>query len=205
MTRIGKLIYFGDNNRSQFDNMEIREFVHIDAAGSSYRIERLENRLEVSAFEYDRQIKKSCEGCRNHTVNLSCPPHSPYFPDYIENAKAADVICFRVPLDKFTTAPVREAYHAAFTVVRNLLISELLEGRKVGHIVAGSGACLVCNPCAGESGDTNCRFPDKRIYSLESLGVNVISLSEKAFELELEWSDDTHTARYVSAIGAAFR
>lgn len=185
--------------------MEIREFEHTDAAGNSYRIERLENRLDVSAFEWDRQIKKNCEGCRNHTVNLSCPPHSPYFPDYVENTKAATVICFRVPLNKFTNVPVREAYHAAFKVVRSLLVGELMMSREEGHIVAGSGACLVCKPCAGESGNTECRFPEKRLYSLESLGVNVVSLSERALNLKLEWSDDTHAAHYVSAIGAIFK
>lgn len=184
--------------------METREFIHTDAAGNSYRIERLENRLDVSAFEYDRRIKKNCKECKNHTVNLSCPPHSPYFPDYVENLKEATVISFRVPLANFA-APVREAYHAAFTVVRSLLVGELLEGRETGYIVAGSGACLVCNSCAGESGTAECRFPVKRIYSLESMGVNVVSLSEKAFNIKLEWSDDTRAARYVSAIGAVFR
>jgi predicted metal-binding protein len=185
--------------------MEIREFEHTDASGISYQIERFENRFDIGAFEFDLKIKKDCEGCQNHTVNLSCPPHSPYFPDYVADAKKADVICFRVPLEKLASAPVRDAYHAAFSVVRNLLVNELLKDRDTGNIIAGSGACLVCSPCAGESGNLECHFPEKRIYSLESLGVNVISLSLKAFNIKLEWSDDSNAASYVSAIGAIFR
>lgn len=99
---------------------------------------------------------------------------------------------------------MREAYHAAFTIMRSLLVGELMEKRGAGYTIAGSGACLVCGPCAGESGATECRFPDKRIYSLESMGVNVVSLTEKAFGIKLEWSDDTHTASHVSTIGAMF-
>jgi predicted metal-binding protein len=185
--------------------MEIREFEHSDEAGNPYQIKRFKNRVDVAVIEYSEQIKHNCEGCNNYKNNLSCPPHSPYFPDYVGASKTAAIICFRVPLDKFTTIPVRNAYHAAFTVVRSLLVGELIKGRKASHIVAGSGACLVCNPCAGESDNTECRFPAKRLYSLESLGVNVVSLSERALNLRLEWSDDAHAAHYISAIGAIFK
>lgn len=81
--------------------MEIRQFDYIDPTGKSYPIERRENRIDIAVFDYSRDIKKNCEACHNQAINLSCPPHSPYFPDYIANTKMADVICFRIPLSKF--------------------------------------------------------------------------------------------------------
>lgn len=41
-------------------------------------------------------------------------------------------------------------------------------------------------------------------YSLESMGVNLITLLERAFLLPLEWSDGTSIKGNVSAIGAVF-
>ncbi len=47
-------------------------------------------------------------------------------------------------------------------------------------------------------------IPTKRIYSLESLGVSVVSLTEKAINFKLEWSGCDSAADFVSAIGAVF-
>jgi predicted metal-binding protein len=114
------------------------------------------------------------------------------------------VICFRTPLDQFKPVTVEESYRIAFKKVSGLLAQELLIYRRVGNIIAGSGACQACSQCAIEFGDAICRNPAKKIYSLESLGVNVIALSGKAFNIKLEWSGDKHAASYVSALGAVF-
>ena len=70
--------------------------------------------------------------------------------------------------------------------------------------MAGSGPCLACEPCAAEAGLEECSQPDKQIYSLESLGVNVAALCKKALDLDLEWSSDGRPADHVCAVGAVF-
>ena len=52
--------------------------------------------------------------------------------------------------------------------------------------------------------ERKCKKPKKRIYSLESLGVNVIKLVKKYFDFDLEWNDNEYIADFVSAVWAVF-
>ena len=70
--------------------------------------------------------------------------------------------------------------------------------------MAGCGACFACEECSAEIGEESCKLPDKRIYSLESLGVNVTALVKKCFDLDFEWTVDEHAADFVCGVGAVF-
>ncbi len=168
-------------------------------------IERFETVLSVSDMNYSLRVKKNCESCPLYSKNLACPPYSPYFPEYAKDLKTAKIICYRTPLEQFKSVILEDSYHAAFNKASSLLSQELLRNRKNGNLIAGSGVCRSCEVCAVELGEAKCRTPNKQIYSLESLGVDVVSLSEKAFNIKLEWSGDGHTAGYVSALGAVFK
>jgi len=89
-------------------------------------------------------------------------------------------------------------------MAKGILTGELLKYREQGFIIAGSGACQACDICAVEHGRQNCRKPREKIYSLESLGVNVISLVKRCLDINLDWSGHEHTADFVSAVGAVF-
>ena len=186
------------------DKVKAQVIKYSDELSVSLYVERLESKFKVSDIEFSQRNKKNCEACKRYGVNLACPPYSPYFPEYIKDSVTPRVICYRTPLEQFKSVIIEDSYHAAFKKVSSLLSEELLACRKAGDIIAGSGACPSCNPCAIELGETKCRTPARQIFSLESLGVNVVSLSEKAFGIKLEWSSEGHTASYVSALGAAF-
>ena len=175
-----------------------------DDGGVSLYVERLENQLCVSEMEFSQRIKKNCESCQRYGKNFACPPYSPYFPEYVKGTDTAKIICYRSPLEQFKSVIIEDSYHAAFKKVSSLLSGELLDSRKSGQIIAGSGACPSCERCAIELGKSQCNNPERQIYSLESLGVNVVSLSEKELGIKLEWSQEGHKAGYVSALGAVF-
>ena len=80
----------------------------------------------------------------------------------------------------------------------------MLNFRKKGRLIAGSGPCLLCQPCAAEAGRKRCSRPDGPVYSLESLGVNVADLCKKAFDIDLEWHSEDGRERHVCAVGAVF-
>jgi predicted metal-binding protein len=166
-------------------------------------VERLEITIRVSEIDCDEH-KVGCKACKKYGMNLACPPYSPYFREYVKGMRTAKVICFRIPLEQFSQISTEERYRTAFKIVRGLLTVELLRYRKEGNLVAGSGTCLACEQCAIESGRTKCKHPSKRIYSLESLGINVVSLTERAFGFKLEWSGCDSFADFVSAVGAVF-
>lgn len=179
---------------------------HIDESGARIAYERYSTEMKVSDLVYALEYKKLCEACPEHGKRLSCPPYSPFFPDYLGPAQRATVVCVRFPGDYFAHLSSQKDYLTRFfRKAGSLLIAELLGFRAEGRIIAGSGPCLACEPCAAESGLKACLQPDKRIYSLESLGVNVADLCRKAFDLDLEWASEGRVANHVCAVGAAFR
>ena len=175
---------------------------HADGHGAAYLVERFESTVELGAVDFGVDNKIGCEACGKYNRNLSCPPYSPYFSDYKRDSGKAKIICYRTHLEHF--APAEERFRTAFSMVRGLLVKELLSYRSKGNLIAGAGACLSCEECVIEKGYRECRNPSEMIYSLESLGVNLISLSEKVFNLHLEWSGGGHDAPHVAAIGAVF-
>jgi len=180
--------------------VEIHEY--IDDSGATVYYERHETALTLSGFDHGKEYKALCEACPKHGKNLSCPPYSPRFQNYVGNAKMGRVICVRFPTEHFHQSIPEERYRSCFRKARSLLVAELLDYRRQGHTVVGSGACLACEECAVEAGDEECKKPEKRIYSLESLGVNVITLTQKCFNIDLEWSGGDHLADFVCALGA---
>ena len=186
------------------DNIKTKVIEHTDLNGTEYYIEHFEATIEVSEIDSSEKYKVACEPCKKYGKNLACPPYSPTLEAYIKDSKQAKLICYRISLEQFPEIITEDRYHTAFRKVRGLLTDELLRYRKKGHIVAGSGTCLACEQCAIELGKNKCKHPAKRIYSLESLGVNVVSLTEKAFGFKLEWSGCNSAADFVSAVGAVF-
>lgn len=195
---------------------------HTDpSTGAVYLLERLEAEVPVSALDVSDEYRDvGCGACKKHGNNLSCPPFSPSLRAYIGRAETARVIAFRAPLAQFpehggpevdddeddlrNEYGVTGPYRMAYRLMRELLTAELLGIRAGGAIVGGSGPCRVCPRCAILKGSVACSQPLKRIYSLESMGVNLITLSEQAFGIPLEWSTGDSSADYVAAIGAVF-
>jgi predicted metal-binding protein len=181
------------------------EVLEIDQGLSSPLVyERYESVLPVQEFVHNPGFRLACETCPNYLKNLSCPPHSPVFEDYLNEMQSARVICLRIPQDPMEGSPPEDRYHKIFRKARGLLTRELLEYRKGGFLVAGCGACRSCPVCALEEGEKECRNPDLRIYSLESLGTNLTALTRKCFDFDLEWSSPESAAQFVCAIGAVF-
>lgn len=183
-------------------NVEVDE--HIDESGLIFYVERFERLIRTSDIDSGDHYKMSCEACGKYGKNLACPPHSPSFFKYVGNADTAKVICLRLPQEYFCGLAFEERYRTCFRKVRNILVETLIAHRRKGLMVAGSGPCLECEKCSAEGGGIDCRNPESLIYSLESLGVNVVGLVENSFNIDLEWSSDEHYADFVSAVGAVF-
>lgn len=175
-----------------------------DDFGETIIYERYETEIAVSAFDHGDRFKIGCEACGRYGKNLACPPFSPSFRDYVDVNRAARVICIRIPQGQFANAIPEEQYRACFRKAKEILTSELLEARRLGLVVAGSGPCLLCEECRIDGGGDACRNPGELIYSLESLGVNLVGLAGKCFEMHFEWESKEGSADFICAMGAIF-
>ena len=189
----------GKEQKGQADVIE-----YIDSTGRVFFYERYEGSMAVSDITHGDQYKLPCEGCPKYGKNLACPPYSPSFLQYVQGAGSVRVICIRLPTDYFPQPTGEARYRSCFHMARSILTGELLKYREQGLIIAGSGTCRACDICAVEHGARICRKPREKIYSLESLGVNVISLVKTCLGVNLDWSGHKHTADFVSAVGAVF-
>jgi predicted metal-binding protein len=173
-------------------------------AGEDRRYTRYAAIVPLSAFEYDDRFKDMCGECPYHGKNYSCPPHSPSFAAHVGANRRAEVVCIKMSKANFCGDTPQDIYHACFREAGRLLRLELDRHRTQGEVIAGSGPCLACEHCALVAGGSACNRPELRVYSLESLGVNVVGLLKKVFDIELEWDSVDEKARTVCAIGAAF-
>lgn len=184
--------------------MKVEVLEYVDDSGTALYYERFETFITGSGFDHDKIYKMACEICEKYGKNLACPPHSPTFFEYLGEVKTAKVICLRLPLEYFNHPIPEEKYRACFRKARSLLVDELLGYRNHGYAVAGAGPCLACEECAAEGNNKKCKKPTEKIYSLESLGVNIIKLGKTCFNIDLEWSGQENLADFVCAFGAAF-
>jgi predicted metal-binding protein len=178
---------------------------YVDKNGEVIVYERFEAPLEVGAFDQDPQYKQHCETCPRYGRNLACPPFSPAFAEYVGDVKEATVICLRIPLEYFDEPDPDQRYRLGHRMAQDLLTQELLRYRGEGYLVLGSGTCHACPECTAEKGGRKCLKLEKRIYSLESLGVNVVALVKSAMGFYLDWSGTEDASGYVSAVGAVFQ
>lgn len=191
-----------DDHMKNAISTNILEFV--DDSGHALLFERYERSFPLVRFDHDPAYKQHCESCGSYGKNLACPPYSPNFADHVAGAGLATVILMRVPMEYFNQIIIEERYRTGFRLARKVLTDELIQRRTQGLTIAGSGKCLFCEQCAIERGYERCIEPSMRIYSLESLGVNVVKLVSQCFGLELEWSAKQRVADFVSAVGAVF-
>ncbi len=176
----------------------------VDSNGDILYYERYEAVIPLSDINHHKKYKTACKACKQHGINLACPPFSPTFHSYTEGIESARVICLRLPLEYFSGELLQDSYQLCFNKVREFLVDELSTSREAGYTIAGAGPCLACERCAAEEGVSECSKPDQRIFSLESLGVNLMELAKQCFGINLEWSRENHTAHFVCAMGAVF-
>ncbi len=164
--------------------------------------ERYCGEAPVSGISSSHIVRGACEVCWHHGRNFACPPHSQFFPDWVKEHRTARVIFLRFPSDVFEGETPQGRARACSREARYLLNLELSEYQERGFKVAGAGPCRSCEVCAAERGDSECYAPGRRIYSLESMGVNVVELVNRVFGIDLDW--EGAEGSMLGAVGCVF-
>jgi predicted metal-binding protein len=190
------------SNSDKKYHVEVKEYK--DNTGRTLYFEHYEKLIPVTSFEYSDKNKIACEACNKYGKNLACPPYSPGFREFIGAQKNAKVISIRMPQEYFNQVIQENIYWECCKKAEGILTEELLRYKGKGFLIAGAGFCSSCEICAVEKGLNKCTSPSNRIYSLESLGVNITSLVKNCFNFELDWSSKEHMTDFVCSTGAVF-
>ncbi len=172
--------------------------------GVTLRCRRYSCSVPVSDLVVQPAVRDACSACPQYGRQFSCPPHSPVLTDYVGDATHARVVCLRLPLDHLDAPDPALRQRLGVYQGQRLLADEILAARVQGHGIAGCGACPSCPTCSAAEGEAACRLPEQRIYSLESLGVNVVELLRHCFAIDLEWGGPDAEVSAVHAVGAVF-
>jgi predicted metal-binding protein/uncharacterized protein (UPF0212 family) len=172
--------------------------------GASFFYEQYAGSIAMNDIVQEDALRDGCEGCRRHGMTLACPPYSPEYSQLTAQARQAQVVCIRFPTSYFGGSAPEDRYRAASLAARGVLKGILLNHRKQGAEVAGSGGCHICDECVAHQGETECIYPEEMTYGLSALGVNVGCLVKTCFDMDLEWSNNDFAAEFVCAVGMAF-
>lgn len=148
--------------------------------------------IRTSQLRFDSRFRKYCAQnlCGNYNRSWTCPPNSPSVESIAtEIVGHPDAVVFKVsgPL-RFTVdwksmMRVADRLGGICASITDKLIPTLRKGAVFGY-----GPCKYCKTCAFGS-DEPCRFPDKRIHSLECACVDVADISRQS-GLPLEHDPD---------------
>lgn len=140
-------------------------------------------------------------GCVNFGKKFSCPPFSPSFDKYKKTFPYLMVICLRLDLSYYKELKPHMRIKAGNSILKGMIDRILKDYKSKGFSVVGSGSCRLCKPCGAKEG-IKCKKPDERIYSLESLGVDVSQLVRDCFDFDLEWySKENKEPSYTCTVG----
>jgi len=182
-------------------NLNIATIIH-KTPTRILEIQKLTNVIQTTSIQTNKEkYFKLCEsGCVNFGSKYSCPPYSPSFKNFSSKFTSLKVICYKIALDQYSEATPYNRVRASNSVLKSLLDKELLNCKLNELLVVGSGSCRACKPCAAKE-KLKCKKPEKLIFSLESLGVDVNQLVTDCFGFQLEWYKKGFPQQFTSVVG----
>lgn len=182
---------------------ELESIIHRTPT-KSLLIKKLSNSSSVEDIRCNyKQNEDLCKkGCLNYHKKYSCPPYSPPFTNHFKDIKNIVIFCYSIELEQYAPLNHYQRIKASNSVLKSLLDKELRNHIQKGRRVAGSGSCRACKSC-GAKQNIPCKKIEKKIYSLEAMGVDVDELVRICFGFNLEWySKITPTPKTTCVVGA---
>lgn len=145
-------------------------------------------------------FNKMCkEGCVNYAKKFSCPPFAPSFEKLVEDKEGLFVVLFKCNLKEIDSTEYNKVRIA--NVVMKSKIEKLMRflEKKFQTIYLSTGSCRLCKPCKLKIKEP-CKYPEKKRYSLEAVGLDCDKLSQDLFGFPLLWYKDKRSPEYTCVI-----
>ena len=137
--------------------------------------------LDIGTLELLDEVRDMCAAntCGKYGANWACPPGCGELEElrkqiarYQWGILVQTVGDVEDSMDFEGMMEAEERHKRQFTE-----LAEVLRKEYPSLLPLGSGCCTICSACAGPEGE--CRFPDKRISSLEAFGIVVSDLCSR--------------------------
>ena len=137
--------------------------------------------VDATKIPFDAGLRLFCEqnACGNYGRSYSCPPYAGEAEELIRKASGYKIGVLVQTIGQLEDSLDYEGMMACAD--RHGAISRKVfdEAAKTGseYLCLGAGTCRLCEKCAMRTNEP-CRFPDRRVTSLEAYCVNVRTLCE---------------------------
>lgn len=172
----------------------IYTFTHTTTTGNTYPIEIGYRTIDPQQVVTDRAATlKACrEGCKRYGNNGGCPPYAPDYAELRKQYPFGVTVFSRLYTRHFPEKVLHGNFYVRWVFVETVLSRVManigLAAREAtGGYFLGTGHCIGCKQCAFKTGETICRRPEKRTFSMESTGILVTEFMKKEVGFELQW------------------
>ncbi|MEN6350039.1 MAG: DUF2284 domain-containing protein [Syntrophomonas sp.] len=172
-----------------------KAFYH--TSGSLVKVYPLEVNLfnlkaDYLPYDYENTLKACQTGCNSYEHNGGCPPYSPDYRTLSAPYAYALILYYKLYIRDLPEKPTTgyEYMHWTFTesFMPRLLLNTLISlAKRLSGYILSSGHCIGCKKCNFQKAEKICLKPDKRSYSLEAVGVNIVELMEKYSDSPIIW------------------
>lgn len=176
------------------------QIIKVKTPKHNFELELYKKTISITKIKLQKQLfSNMCKkGCKNYNSKYTCPPFSPEFHKYLKDYKELEMILIKFDLNQLS----KNNYILPLKLkIANAILKSKIENILKDKFSLSSGACRLCHPCQKQL-NKPCRYPEKRHYSLESLGVDCNELSKKLFNIELKWYKNKTLPEYTCVMGA---
>lgn len=170
--------------------------------GNQYPIELYYEEIDSTDICYEpEKIECLCkQGCRNYGKSGGCPPLAPKFPQIIKFSDKYSLIIAKFN-SQFKPEKVKNCNNRAIHwKFQDGILARFMDrlGKdlvfRFGGMYLGTGYCMGCpgKKCAIKLGDP-CRRPNRRTFSLEATGINVVKTVKSVFNEDFYWYSKNNT------------
>lgn len=136
------------------------------------------------------------EGCSLYGRNGGCPPYSPEF-NHLQTLFPHAIAVYSRLYTKFYPPKVANgSFYVRWNFVKTFMERVILKvgkslSKRCKGFLLGAGPCRACGNmlCAFKQGESQCRKPTERVFSVESTGVLATTLMPQLFSIPLLWFD----------------
>ena len=171
--------------------------------------------LSFDQISFDPEVQTYCNNpkfqCPYYGHSWTCPPEAPYLEEEVSQYKKIYLLYHQFDIEAYVNEikakhPRRSENRIRSSLFRRNFVRDYLEkeiyqfldqfqNNFKEKLVLWDGHCRICKKtCTYNNGDP-CRYPNKKRYSMEAVGINV-DKTVRNLNINIEWPPINHIYRF---------